>query len=528
MMFKRNLCITTLALSTLSSGVFADADKARNIILMVGDGMGPQQISMLESYAQLAPSSIYKDKKTAMSRLSDAGTIGLSMTYPNGSMVVDSASSASQLATGKFSPSEAIGLDQNGDPAETILEAAQKLGKATGLVSDTRLTHATPAAFAAHQPHRSLENQIAEDMLATGPDVMLSGGLRYWIPKAVNKKEETYKQVLALTGENVRVKSKRKDDKNLLLEAKDAGYQLAFSRDDLNAAKNGKVLGLFAYSGMMDGIEYTQTKNSSDRVQPTLKEMTVKALDILSQDEDGFFLMVEGGQIDWAAHNNDAATMLHELLKFDEAVSAVYEWASERDDTLVVVTADHETGSFGFSYSAANLPAPSKLPGDAFAKRDYQPNFNFGSPEILDNLYNQTASFYGVIDKFNALPTAEQTPQALADVVASTGPFSISAEQAARVLKVGPNPYQTEGHKYLASKTLPLVEDFTAFYVYGDEIKLNLLGRELAEQQNVVWGTGTHTSTPVTVMTYGPEALVEKFDGMQHHTDIGKKLMGTL
>ncbi len=526
MTFTRNLCATAVAVATLSSGAFADADKARNIILMIGDGMGPQQISMLETYAQLAPNSIYKGEDTAMSRLSDAGTVGISMTYPNGSMVVDSASSASQLATGKFSPSEAIGLDSNGNSAETVLEAAQKLGKATGLVSDTRLTHATPASFAAHQPHRSLENQIAEDMLETGVDVMLSGGLRYWIPKSVNEKGATFDQVTELTGGNVKIKSKRKDDKNLLLEAKEDGYQLAFSREDLKETEDGKVLGLFAYSGMMDGIEYTLTKDSADRVQPTLKEMTVKALEILSKDEDGFFLMVEGGQIDWAAHNNYAATMLHELIKFDEAVDAVYEWASQRDDTLVVVTADHETGSFGFSYSAANLPEPTKLSGEAFADRDYQPNFNFGAPEILDRLYNQKASFYGVMDKFAALP--EQTPQGLADVVAETGPFSITAEQAERILAVGPNPYQTDGHKYLATKTLPVVKDFTAFFVYGDEIKLNLLGRELAEQQNVVWGTGTHTSTPVTVMTYGPENLVEQFDGMQHHTEIGQKLKAAL
>ncbi|WP_281648636.1 alkaline phosphatase [Parendozoicomonas sp. Alg238-R29] len=528
MRFKRELCAAALALTTLSSGSFAESDKARNIILMVGDGMGPQQLSMLESYAELAPNSIYKGKDTAMTRLANAGTMGLSMTYPDGSMVVDSASSASQLATGKLSPSEAIGLDRNGDPAETILEAAKKRGKATGLISDTRLTHATPASFAAHQPHRSMENQIAEDMLKVGPDVMLSGGIRYWIPKSVNDKGESYEQVKELTGGHVRVKSKRKDNKNLLLDAQKAGYQLAFSRDEMNQAKDGKVLGLFAYSGMMDGIEYTKTKNDKERVQPTLKEMTVKALDILSQDKDGFFLMVEGGQIDWAAHNNDAATMLHEMLKFDEAVEAVYEWAADRDDTLVVVTADHETGSFGFSYSASNLPKASKLPGAGFSKRDYKPNFNFGAPQILDNLYNQTASFYGIMDKFRARPAAEQTPKALASVVAETGPFQISEKQAERILQRGPNPYLAEGHKYLSAKTLPVVKDFTAFYVYGDEIHLNLLGRELAEQQNVVWGTGTHTSTPVSVMTFGPEKLVDQFDGMQHHTDIGKKLMSAL
>ena len=524
--FKANFCAAVLA-ATVSASALAGTDKARNVILMIGDGMGPQQVSMLESYARLAPNSIYKDGRTAMSRLADAGTVGLSMTYPHGSMVVDSASSASQLATGKFSPSEAIGLDQDGNAARTVLELAKSQGKATGLVSDTRLTHATPAAFAAHQPHRSLENQIAEDMLQTGADVMLSGGLRYWIPKSANDKGKTYEQLVEMTGGDIRIKSKRKDERNLLLEAQTAGYELAFNREQL-AKADDKVLGLFAYSGMMDGIAYTQSKDSAERVQPSLKEMTVKALDILSQDKDGFFLMVEGGQIDWAAHNNDAATMLHEMLKFDEAVEAVYEWASQREDTLVVVTADHETGSFGFSYSAANLPQAKKLPGDAFAKRDYKPNFNFGAPQILDNLYNQQASFYGIIGKFRALPGAEQTPAALAKVVNESGPFTITEEQAAAVLKTGPNLYRAPGHKYLSAKTLPKVDDFTAFFVYGQDIHLNLLGRALAEQQNVVWGTGTHTGTPVTVMAFGPEKLMDQFDGLQHHTEIGRKLMGAL
>ncbi|MCV6020608.1 alkaline phosphatase, partial [Escherichia coli] len=106
-------------------------------------------------------------------------------------------------------------------------------------------------------------------------------------------------------------------------------------------AKGDKLLGLFAYSGMDDGIAYSNSKNDPKRTQPSLKEMTVKALDVLSKDKDGFFLMVEGGQIDWAGHSNDAGTMLHELIKFDEAVNSVYEGAKGRDDTLITVTAHH-------------------------------------------------------------------------------------------------------------------------------------------------------------------------------------------
>ena len=193
---------------------------------------------------------------------------------------------------------------------------------------------------------------------------MLSGGLRHWIPKQINDKGEAYQALEKVTDGVVRLKSKRKDDRDLLAEAKQDGYQLAFSKKQLeSASSDGKLLGLFAYSGMNDGIRHSQQKDDAARTQPTLREMTLKALDVLSKDPDGFFLMIEGGQIDWAGHNNDAGTMLHEMLKFDEAVEAVYEWVKERDDTMVVITADHETGSFGFSYSAANLPKATKAIG---------------------------------------------------------------------------------------------------------------------------------------------------------------------
>ncbi len=143
---------------------------------MIGDGMGPQQVGLLETYAKHAPNSVYKGESTALYKLAQEGVIGSSLTNPEDAIVVDSACSATMLATGIPTASEVIGIDSQGNHVETILEKAKSKGKATGLVSDTRMTHATPAAFAAHQPHRSLENSIAADMLETGVDVMMSGG----------------------------------------------------------------------------------------------------------------------------------------------------------------------------------------------------------------------------------------------------------------------------------------------------------------------------------------------------------------
>ncbi|WP_428773864.1 alkaline phosphatase [Vibrio sp.] len=508
---------STLSFSALSAEI-------KNVILMIGDGMGPQQVGLLETYANNAPHSIYKEQTTALYKLAQQGVIGSSLTHPEDAIVVDSACSATMLATGVPTASEVIGINSNGDHIETVLEKAKRLGKATGLVSDTRLTHATPAAFAAHQPHRSLENDIASDMLETGADVMLSGGLRHWIPKSSNDKGATYQQLVELTHGDVKLKSKRSDERNLLTEAQDDGYSLAFNKQMMQQAQGDKLLGLFAYSGMNDGIAYSNSKDDPKRTQPTLKEMTVKAIDVLAKDEDGFFLMVEGGQIDWAGHSNDAGTMLHEMIKFDEAVNAVYEWAKDRDDTLIIVTADHETGSFGFSYSSQGLPKPEKRSGEAFQKRAYAPNFNFGKFDVLDGLYNQKLSYAAMFAEFDQLDKSEQTAEKLADIVNANSDFPITVGQAANVLKTKPNPYQHDGHSYLAAEDVPAINDFDAFFPYND--RGNVLARQHATGQNTVWGTGTHTHTPVNVFAWGPLKEIIPVSKIMHHSELGEFIKG--
>ncbi|EOU2462237.1 alkaline phosphatase [Vibrio navarrensis] len=510
--------VAVVATSTLSFNVLSA--EIKNVILMIGDGMGPQQVGLLETYANNAPHSIYKGKTTALYQLAKEGVIGSSLTHPEDAIVVDSACSATMLATGIMTGSEVIGIDSQGNTVETVVEKAKRLGKATGIISDTRLTHATPAAFAAHQPHRSLENEIASDMISANVDVMLSGGLRHWIPKSANDKGETYQQLKTLTHGDVPLKSKRKDDRNLLTEAQQAGYSLAFNKTMLEKAQGDKLLGLFANSGMYDGITYSQTKNDPDRKEPTLKEMTDKALEILSKDKDGFFLMVEGGQIDWAGHSNDAGSMLHEMIKFDETVNAVYQWAKDRDDTLIIVTADHETGSFGFSYSGYNLPKPEKRPGKAFEKREYAPNFNFGAYEILDGLYNQKTSYYGMLSEFEKLDKNQQTAAKLAEIVNKNSDFSITADQAETVLKNKPNPYRLANHSYLAEESIPAINDFDAFYPYND--RTNVLARAQATKQNIVWGTGTHTHTPVNVFAWGPAETILPVSRIMHHSELGE------
>ncbi len=495
--------------------------KTKNIILLIGDGMGPQQLGLLLAYAKKAPNSYYKGRETSFEKLINHqnGQMGLMTHNPAGSIVIDSASAASQIATGAPSGSEMIGLDEAGRPVETVLEIAKKKGKSTGLVTDTRLTHATPASFASHFAHRSMENEIAEEMLLSGNvDVMLGGGLRHWIPRNFKKEE-----LNALLGSNkIKLKSKRRDNKNLLTLAKKRGYDLAFGKSQLQKAKGNKILGAFSYSGMPNGIKHRELKNNPSNTVPSLKDMTKKAVEVLSRNKKGFFLMVEAGQIDWAGHQNDAGTMLNEMVKFEETLSFIYDWVKDRDDTIVVVTADHETGSFGFSYSKRNIwKTVKKLPGEAFKNRDYKPNFNFGSFSLLDKIYNQKKSLVEIIREYKKIEKRE--PKDLVRLVEKYTSFTLSEKEAKKIMAQEKNSFWVKNHKYLSTKMFPKIEGpLRSFYVYASEGNANNLGLMLSKRQNTVWGTGTHTNTPVPLILFTPNN--ERISHLVSNTELGKFL----
>jgi alkaline phosphatase len=522
------ICAALSGCTTLDQTRLTEA-KVKNVIMIIGDGMGPQQVGLLLSYARQAPHSVIANRTTALDRMMDEGRLGISMTYTANTLVTDSAASATQLATGKFAGAEMLGLDKDGNVQENIIEKARRLGKATGLVSDTRITHATPAAFAAHQTHRSQENSIPEDLLATGADVMFSGGLGYWIPvQASDKKSLIHQQLAHTTDNSVEIKSSRKDAKNLLTTAQQKGYNLAFNNGQLQQA-NGKTLGLFANSGMQNGIDETQHRNDATHVQPSLKEMSAQALKILGRNERGFFLMIEAGQIDWASHRNDTGLLLHEMLRFNDTLNTVLDWVANRQDTLIIVTADHETGGFGFSYSAENIPKPHQLPGGAFADGSlFQPNFNFGDPDVLDKLYAQQLSYHDIFARFDALPNNLQTPLKLAELVNRYTEFKINEAQAVKILATENNPFYQAGHISLGEKTVPKIEVNGAFFVYQKENRENLLAQAVASSQQVVWATGTHTSTPVHVFVHGPEQSLRPFTRILHHTQLGQLAIDAL
>ncbi len=270
----------------------------KNIILMIGDGMGENIIKASE---------IVKGDKLVMSGMKNKTHVTTaSQTVLDGyKEFTDSAASATAISTGYKTNNGCIGVDPDGNELETICEFAQKLGLKTGLVDRHYVCHATPAGMVAHNASRDNYQQILREMLKSGVNVMFGGGSQYY------------------TG-SPKVQS----------TVKDCNYKYISTEAELLnlTTKDEKVLGMFAYDNM----------GAAD-MWPSLTTMTSKALELLDND-DGFFLMVEGSNIDVYAANEDMETTLKQMQAFDHSVDYVLKWAEEHPGTLVIVTADHETG----------------------------------------------------------------------------------------------------------------------------------------------------------------------------------------
>jgi alkaline phosphatase len=206
----------------------------------------------------------------------------------------------------------------------SVLEAAGLLGKSTGIVATSEVQHATPAAFTAHTPSRKGMDDIAEQQVYNGLDLVLGGGGDFLDPR------------------------KRADREDLTVVLKRLGYSLVRNVAEMRAVKSGRLWGVF------DARAMTCEKSRNPEIEPSLAEMTAKAIEILSQNEKGFFLMVEGSQIDWAGHGNDPVAYAADALAFDRAVQGALDFARQDGHTVVIVVSDHGTGGISFGSATSN------------------------------------------------------------------------------------------------------------------------------------------------------------------------------
>lgn len=272
------------------------AKKPKNVIMMIGDGMGVAHI-----YAGYTANGGHLF-------LDNFKQVGFSVTQSSSHYITDSAAGGTALSTGQKTYNGAIGVNTDTIAIKTILEMAEDKGLATGLVSTSAITHATPASYIAHQGSRGSYEDIAADFLKTDIDVFIGGGYKHF--------------------------AERKDKRDLTYELKEKGYQVLRNMDEIAKVKSGKLVGL--------------TDNEHNDPMPkrimNLPLSTQTALNILNQNKKGFFVMIEGSQIDWGAHQNDIRYVVKEMLDFDQSVGKALEFAAKDKETLIIVTADHETG----------------------------------------------------------------------------------------------------------------------------------------------------------------------------------------
>lgn len=276
-------------------------NKPKNIILLIGDGMGVSQV-----FAGLTANKGHLF-------LENCKYIGFSKTQSSDSYITDSAAGGTAISSGVKTYNGAIGVDVNRNPVKTILEEASENGLATGLVSTSAITHATPASFIAHQAGRGSYEDIAADFLKTDIDVFIGGGLNHF--------------------------TKRVDGRNLLEELKQKDYQVETDLKKIKKIKDGKLAGLTAdiHNGRM---------NERGDMLPVATET---ALEILDNNKKGFFLMIEGSQIDWGGHAGSTIYVVEDMLDFDQVIGQALEFAAKDKKTLVLVTADHETGGMALT-----------------------------------------------------------------------------------------------------------------------------------------------------------------------------------
>lgn len=274
--------------------ILKNVTEAKNVILLIGDGMGPQQIKTGE---------IYKGQSLTMQGFPYKATVE---TCSASDMITDSAAAATALATGVRTTNGVVGRNQSLEDLETIVDIAHGLGKSTGIIATEELFGATPMGFSGHSNSRDKSDELISSA-ATSSNVNLFASYMITAP---------YQKYLT-----------------------DAGYEKIVAVDGISEATSDKIFGCYP-------IRATAPSMSAGEEMGTIafNRVVTEALEYLSKDEDGFFLMAEGSHIDHGGHNNDIEYMLEELLAFDDAVLAVLEWAKDRDDTVVIVAADHETG----------------------------------------------------------------------------------------------------------------------------------------------------------------------------------------
>ena len=456
------VCVAAVALlapSAMARGHHGNHRRAKNVIVLIPDGCD-------ESVQTLA--RWYKGEDLQLDSM-QGGSVKIHMAN---SVITGSAAAATAFATGHKTTVTFLGVGPRTSdllpsvdptaapyaPVASVLEAAKLDGKATGLVATSRVSHATPAGFACHIPNRNLPNDIMEHEVYNNIDVVFGGGARHLI-------SAPYTTTFGATWG-----PKRTDGQNLMQVLLDRGYQFVDNKTDMAALRSGKVWGLFDDSHLEPDID----REANQPTQPTLAEMTQKAIELLSQDRDGFFLMVEGSQVDWAGHNNDPIYMVTDFLAFDAAVKAAVDYAKRDGNTIVLAFPDHNTG------------------GMTIGNREYNGAYtNLSEEALIGPLMGMTMTSQALVAKMDAwdVPTIQEA-------VSTYWGITCSEEVAQEIIDLAGTG---EGAGYTVSQNYALARVISKHYTA------------------IGWTSHGHDGGTVPVWAYGIG-----IDGTLDNTDLAK------
>lgn len=451
---------------------FYGGKKAKYVFFFIGDGMGMPQISAAQIFKGTQSSSdpMYMDKLN----FTVFPHQGMQTTHSANSFITDSAPAGTALASGHKTDNNVLGVDpKNTVKFKSMAEMAKEKGMKVGIVSSVSLDHATPGAFYAHQPSRNNYYEIALEMVNSGFDYFAGGGL------------------LAPNG-------KKKDQPHALDIAKQTGYKVVNNQDEIMklGKKDGKVIAIQPGLAASEAMQYEIDRTS----QVSLADFTKKGIELLD-NPNGFFMMVEGGKVDWAAHANDAATTVRDVLAFDEAIAeALKFYAKHPNETLIVVTGDHETGGMSIG----------------FAGTKYETFFNeIGKQKLSYEEFDKQIKVY----RGSVSPEYASLNDWLPFLAGSFGLAELT-DYESTLLK----------NALAASMIDPKKrnqKDVQSYLLYGEYEPLSVTATHILNQRaGIGWTTYAHTGVAIPVFAQGIGS--EIFQGYYDNTDIAKKVMNIM
>jgi alkaline phosphatase len=393
------------------------------------------------------------------------GSVGLMTTHAANSLSTDSAAAATALASGCKAKIGALGVCADGSVPDTVMEYARRRGMRIGLVTNSTVYDASPAAFVCHVPNRRHFASIIDRYIELEPDVILGGGKEYFIPRS-------------------QAGSGRNDETDAIAAFQRKGYQIASNKLELERASGGRLLGLFSDKEM--SFEIDREKNT----EPSVYDMTRAAIRNLHENNPrGFFAFIENENIDTASHLSDIAAMIQDYRELDRAVGLAYDFYKKYPrETLILVTSDHETGGLGFTMALKDLTS---------TKSDNQVAATGAELKKLQaiNISLQKASRI-----LGPAPTAEAVDKLMRDYFSG---FTLAPDFKEAIIAHQP-----------PSRTL-----------YIDP-SAHALGLMIANNTQAYWQTSSHTNDPVAVAALGVGS--EQFKGYYDNADFGKKLLALL